>query len=1028
MSTLVTCTFAGSGRVAIVSLFLFVGLPPLSPAQSPAATPPSGSQAVASLAAPDSPAAPPLTTTVDEVNLDLTIRTKHNKPILDLQPSQIAVTDDGSPVQLSSLRLVNANSGPEHLVSLVFDRLDPSASKMARKMAERILTAIPDKGYSFAVLQVNGRLRLLQPYTLDRRLVEEAVASATPVLPAPASTDLNPAEKALIASIHSDALTLDSANRAEGKMILSALEQSQQILEGRRGFPSLAALQALVLSDRLVTGRNLIVYFAGRTASSSDARDILHSILGMANRAGVTICVVNADPFNPEANSRMMSSMSSTLLGSGSGSGGNVSSFGVGNLPGSAPSSGFQPGGFGTAMVHNVSGFEFGDADTDESPLVPLAIGTGGIYVGDAAGLKHKLEQLHEELTSWYQASWVPPIKNYDGQFRPIRVSALRKDLVIRGRTGYFAVPPTETSGVRPFEVPLLNILSGAAAPTAIVFHAGILKLGELPDGNSGELAVQVPISQLEQHEDSNTHISSVHASIVAVIKDSKGAVLQRFGEDYPLHETPDMFRANAGQNITFQDHFSAQPGVYTLEAAVMDRIGNKAGVQRSTFTIEPQSKGAALSDITPVEEVEPTSEETGAFDPMRYQDGRVVPNLAAEMPEDTHSISLFFLLHPVAGSPNQPALRMQVLHNGQLVIDMPMELEKVSGSGAAIPYLATIRSRVFPPGTYQAKALLSQDGSTVSSVASFSVDGTLAASNVSDSTLPDAALSASGATSSGAIDPRLVSEAANGNSAFAITSSTNPMPPPSDAESQSLIEDARKRALSWTDTLANFSCFEITNHSIDTTGGGDWKKSDTLVELMKYVDHEESRTTLMLNGDQNSAAPDQFHFIHSAGEFGAMFHVVFDPSAKTAFAWKGYATLDGQPVDIFAFQVARANSSFDLSDRNNQTRPVGFHGALYIEPATRSVRRITIDADDIPNSLLVRASSMSIDYSWVSMQDHDFLLPVRGAVGMQETRRRAVLNEFEFRNYHRFGSQSHLVSDKELKALSNTPPLAANQ
>lgn len=233
------------------------------------------------------------------------------------------------------------------------------------------------------------------------------------------------------------------------------------------------------------------------------------------------------------------------------------------------------------------------------------------------------------------------------------------------------------------------------------------------------------------------------------------------------------------------------------------------------------------------------------------------------------------------------------------------------------------------------------------------------------------------------------------------------------------MIDDARKRALGWSDTLENFLCFEITNHSVDTTGEGDWKHTDTLVELMKYVDHGESRTTLMLNGDPNSVAPDQLHFIHSAGEFGAMFHVLFNPAAKTVFKWKGYAVLDGQPVDVFTFQVARANSGYDLSDRINHTRPVGFHGLLYLEPATRSVRRISIDADDIPTSLLIRASSMSVDYSWVSMQDHDFLLPVRGAVSLQETRRRAVLNEFEFRNYHRFGSQSRLVTDEELKALS---------
>jgi VWFA-related protein len=965
------------------------------------------------LAAPDSPATSPLATTVDEVNLDLTIRTKHNKPILDLEPSQIAVTDDGSPVQLSSLRLVDAASGAEHLVTLVFDRLDPSAAKAARKMAERILTAIPVKGYSFVVLQVNGRLRLLQPYTVDRSLVDAAVVSATPGLPAVPSNDLSPAEKALIASIHSDALTLDSANRAEGKMILSALEQSQQILESRRDFPSLAALQALVLSDRFLTGRNLIVYFAGRTASSSDARDVLHSILGMANRAGVTICVVNADPFNSQANSRLQASTVSALIGSGSGAGGSVSSFGVGNLPGSSSSGGFQAGGFGTAMAHNVSGFEFGDSDTDESPLVPLARGTGGIYIADAAGLKHRLQQLHDQLTSWYQASWTPPIKNYDGQFRPIHISALRKGLVIRSRTGYFAVPPTEASGVRPFEVPLLNILAGTTIPTDVAFHAGVLHLGELPDGNSGELAVQVPIAQLEQHEDSSTHITSVHAAIVAVIKDSKGTVLQRFGEDFPLHETPDMFRTDSGQSITFQDHFSADPGVYTLETAVMDRVANKTGAQRTTFTIDSPSKGAALSDVAPVLSVEPAEEDTGTFDPMRYRGGHVVPNLATELPKDTRSLSLFFLLHPIAGSQTQPALRMQVIRNSQPIIDMPMELEKVSGSGAAIPYLATIHGHVFPPGPYQVKVFLSQDGSAASGSASFDVEGTMA-SNIADSSL-----TAAGATNSDAMNSRVVSEASTGSSAFVITSPANPIPPPSDTEIQALLDDARKRALGWTDTLANFSCFEITNHSDDTTGQGDWKHKDTLVELMKYVDHKESRSTVMLNGDPTSAAPDQFHFDHSAGEFGAVFHVLFDPSAKTVFNWKGYAVLEGQPVDVFTFQVARANSGFDLSDRNNQSRYVGFHGLLYLETSTRSVRRVTIDADDIPSSLLIRASSMSVDYAWVNMQDHDFLLPVRGAVSLQETRRHPILNEFEFRNYHRFGSQDRILTDAEVKALS---------
>jgi VWFA-related protein len=1013
MCPLRTRSFLNDCQAAILTLPIYLLLSPLLPAQAPSVAAPPGVQASTLPATPDSSASSLLSTNVDEVSLDLTVRTKHNKPVLDLQPSQLTVSDAGSPVQLSSLRLVAADSGSQHLVTLVFDHLGRGASQRAHTMAGKILEVFPEKGFSFAVLQVNGRLRLLQPYTQDRRLVDAAIADAIPATPALPLADLTPAEKTLTASENSDALAVSSDDRADGKLILTALEESQRILEERHGNPSLAALQALVESDRLLTGRKFILYFSEGITSGSNIGDAIQSILGQANRAGVTICVVDTNSFDPKMASAMDASAASSLLASGGGSGAN--SFGVGGMPGGGgiSSSVGGPGtAFNLAAVHNTAGFEFGDVDTRDSPLVHLTYGTGGIYIGGSGGYNHQLQQLHEELTSWYQASWAPPIKKYDGEFRPIDIHSLRKDVVIHARSGYFAVPPAESTGIRPFEMPLLNILAGSSLPTDIAFQAGILHLGELPDGNAGELMVQVPISQLAVHEDANTHISAVHASIVAIVKDSKGAILQRFGQDFPLHETPDMFRADSSQMITLEQHFSADPGVYTLEAAVMDRIANKAGAQSTTFTVEPPAKGAALSDLTLVESVKPIEEEREPFEPMRFGDGHVVPNLSSELPADTRSLSLFFLVHPVAGSQSQPVLHMQIFRNGELLTEMPMALDKVSGTGAAIPYLGTISGDAFAPGDYQVKALLSQGGSIASSSVSFSVEGNSAASNA-----PNSSLTGGGSSSTDATDSRLVSEASTANSRFVISSPKNPIPLPTDAEKQAMIEGARQRALAWSNSLVNFYCYELTNHSVDAAGSGDWRHKDTLVELMRYVDHGESRSTVMLNGDRSDVRPDQLQFAHSAGEFGAMFQIIFNPSAKAVFTWKQSAFIDGQPVQVFAVKVARANSGFDLSDRNGRGGHAGFHGLVYLDPATLGVRRISIDADDIPPELLIRASSMSIDYSWVSMQDNDFLLPVRGAVSVQETRRHPVLNEFEFLDYRRFGSQSRVLTDNEVKA-----------
>jgi hypothetical protein len=354
----------------------------------------------------------------------------------------------------------------------------------------------------------------------------------------------------------------------------------------------------------------------------------------------------------------------------------------------------------------------------------------------------------------------------------------------------------------------------------------------------------------------------------------------------------------------------------------------------------------------------------------------------------------------------------MQIFRNGQLLTELPMELDKVSGTGAAIAYLGTISGHAFAPGEYQVKALLSQDGSTASSSVPFNVEG-----NSADSSPPTDSLSASGSTSADGTNSSLVSEVSTANSQFVVASPKNAVPPPTDAEIEAMIEGARQRALAWSDSLVNFYCYEVTNHAVDATGTGDWRHKDTLVELMRYVDHGESRRTVMLNSERSSVEPDHLQFMHSAGEFGAMFQIVFNPSAKAVFTWKQAAFIDGQPVQVFAVKVARANSNFDLSDRGGSASQAGFHGLVYLDPATLSVRRISIDADDIPPAQPIRASSISIDYSWVSMQDNEFLLPVRGAVSLQEARGHPVLNDFEFRGYRRFGSQSRVLSDNDVNA-----------
>ncbi|MGC2636851.1 MAG: hypothetical protein WA294_06710 [Acidobacteriaceae bacterium] len=205
----------------------------------------------------------------------------------------------------------------------------------------------------------------------------------------------------------------------------------------------------------------------------------------------------------------------------------------------------------------------------------------------------------------------------------------------------------------------------------------------------------------------------------------------------------------------------------------------------------------------------------------------------------------------------------------------------------------------------------------------------------------------------------------------------------------------------------------------LDPSGMGDWRHKDTMVQRMRYLDHQESRTVLELNGQKTSVEPADLNFAHSVGEFGGMFRLVFDPAAQAQFTWKEADVIDGQPAQVFAFKVDLAHSQLDLTGENNRQLAVAFHGEVYLDAATHSIRRISIDADNIPNTLAVRASSISVDYSWVTINGHDYLMPARGAVSLREGRHQAVLNEFEFRGYRRFGSQVRILTTAESKALS---------
>jgi VWFA-related protein len=931
------------------------------------------------------PPSPVFEKNAQEVSLDLVVRDKKNRPVVDLKPDQIAVTDNGYPVTLTSLSLVSRASEREHLITLLFDPLEPNTLKPARAIAAKILKMIPERGFSLAVLRVEGRLRLQQGFTSDHKALEQAVSAATePETPGQASSSDLP-EKELIAVVQTGAAPsgrqVSAKDRTLSQTLFSALAESGRLVQNQQAQPSLSGLLALVQSQEKITERKAVIYFTHSRQMDSRARSTIESIVGAANRNGVSIYVIDLNALDQRAHEEFAANINN-----------------IGSIPGTVQGATGMQGLPSTAQVFSSDTRTVrnsGDHTTDNSPVENLAEGTGGSYIGGEDNLRKPLARMIEDMTTYYEATYVPSSQELDGNFRPIGVKPLRSGINIRSSAGYFAMPVDAGTSIRPFELPMLKLLAEPKLPTDLAFRATVLRLGDLPNRDGNTLLIEAPLSDVEIRQDANTDLYSAHLSIIAQIKDKTGTIVERFSEDIPRRGALKEIEKASSEAITVQHHFIAVPGEYTLEAAIMDGNSGKAGAQRIAFSIPKASDGPSLSDLVLVRRMEAFDAKTDPLEPLVYGNDRVTPNLSGQVSRDAKTVSVFFITRPDPHASATTALGIQVLRNGEPLSQMPMAPARAGGTEAAT-HLATFPVSSLADGLYEVQATLSQGGKTATGAVSFSLAGGLPDSEETDAEGSD-------------LPAPVIESRPTGGLAISFPA-TSKAPPPN--ELKSILAGATQRAIGYSAFLPNFICVEVTNRSIDSRGLGRWKHQDRMTELLTYRDNAENRTMMEVevHGQKSHAAREDLEGWLSHGEFGGMLKSVFAPSSKANFQWKETGALGDSTIQVFDYRVARENSSFDIHLGNVQRATVGFHGQIFIESATRSVRRITMVADNLPSKFPIQAAAITVDYDYVAINNHDYLLPIDGQVRLRMGRRQEVLNEIEFRNYRRFGSTARIL------------------
>src|SRR5438093_2318339 len=686
-----------------LSLVLVVALAAPSAAQAPTQT----------------PASPPaFRTGTAVVLLDVVIRDKKGRPVPDVKPDEVEVYEDGARQKVESFRWVETAPPPVegaapsrvpdsarqiNLVSLVFDQLGPDGRRLAAKAA----TSLLDKGLRpntwVAVFQIDQRLALLQSFTNNAAMLKDAVARATRgtykgIVDEQAA--MEQAQKDAEATAAAAPDTGDGrgapasgggyAARAQAQAIANMLRLSSSLQRQQQGTTSLYPLLALVRGHETLAGRKTLVYISEGLQVPPSLEAVFRSTISAANRANVSVYAIDARGLNVE---RALAASGDALGQAQRASQRAVQSKGGGS----------------------VSKDEIYAADTAESALrlnlegtlADRPASTAGFLVANTNDFKQGAERLAADLAGHYELTYQAPSVSYDGRFRKIEVKLARSGAVVQTRSGYFAVPSGPSAPLFAYEMPLRAARSRPDPPHDFEIRAGALHFEHTPAGREHRLIVETNVGSLQMVTDAAKKTYRLHLSLIALVKDKDGTIVERFSEDYPFEGPLEKADALRLGNIVLKRRFTLAPGSYTLEIAGQDRERDQIGTARASFQVPANRQGPRISSVALIRRIEPAPAHADKTeDPLDVGGVRVVPNLDLPISlAQNQKLSLFFIAYPQGGE--RPRMSLEFWRDGKALGKAEPELPAPEADGR-IRYVGTFPIASFAPGSYEVRVALS--------------------------------------------------------------------------------------------------------------------------------------------------------------------------------------------------------------------------------------------------------------------------------------------------------------------------------
>ena len=680
-------------------------------------------------------------TSAREVLLDVVVRDAHGKLIANLKPEDFAVYENGARQSVRSFRLVAGNQvaaenpkraaetpeGPStpardipppavnplrtvNVVCLVLSDLDSDTRAFAFDSARHFVNneLRPNTFIGIFSLDSSG-LRPAFPFSNNReRLVEAVKLAAINQLPSVnlgTAAMLNGLSMSPLGGVTAGAGTATSEGFADGSSPVHPLgTRGEMGLSVYAGLREIDALRGLIRQLSPLPFQKTVLLLSSGLTRPPDQLEYWDATIKLANQGNVTFYAVDVHGLCQEDTCQQTPAATSVaMLGMVAGIS-QQQRTSVLMAPNGPPGPGGSPTGQLMEMAHQDDFVKFlVSSGNRQEGLRELAERTGGFLIANTNDVEKPLARVMDDVNTHYEIAYPPTSNNDDGHFRKIEVKLARAGLTVQTRDGYFAVPDTGEGPVTPEEMGGLKALDRQPRPHDFDFLLRTYRYRQSGATTQYAIAFEMPISNLTAIPGAGVKKHLLHASLLALVKDSQGRIVDRVSKDVPSDVSDERLAAVRVEIMTYAKAVNLPPGHYTVEAAVVDQFGSRASTGVAQIDNREQP-GPGISDLTLVRRLENLDHPPDAADPFEFTGKRVLPFVTTDMYAGGLPF-LYFVVYPERDNPAKAELRVQMLKDGRVVVARKTVLPPPDSSGA-IPEVLTPYSR---PGSYDVKVTVVQ-------------------------------------------------------------------------------------------------------------------------------------------------------------------------------------------------------------------------------------------------------------------------------------------------------------------------------